>query len=243
MSSEADNTIDTDILSRQLVRGRQTAALSSVAADGQPHGSMVLVCCDLMARPVLLISKLAVHTRNVLADPRIALLFENCQGLESPLTGPRLSLAGKLQVTTDVLLQARFLRRHPEAEMYAGFEDFDFYQMNVASAHLVAGFGRIETLDADVYLYAGACNEELAAHEKDILDHMNADHADAVDLYARELAGAGGSGWTMTGLDAEGLDLRLRGDVCRIDFDTPVEKTGEVREKLVSLADLARKSG
>jgi len=242
MSSEAETCIDTDILARQLVRGQQTAALSSVAPDGQPHGSLVLTCCDLMARPVLLISKLAIHTRNILADPRVALLFENCRGLESPLTGPRLSLAGSLQVTTDTLLQARFLRRHPEAEMYAGFEDFDFYRLEVTSAHLVAGFGRIETLEADAYLYAAACNEELAAQEKDELDHMNADHADAVDLYAQKLAMAGGSGWTMTGIDAEGFDLRSRGEVCRIDFEMPVEKTGDVRQKLVALVDLARKS-
>jgi len=242
MSSEAETSIDTNILARQLVRGQQTAALSSVAADGQPHGSLVLAGCDLMARPVLLISKLAIHTRNVLADPRVALLFENCRGLESPLTGARLSLAGKLQVTTDALLQARFLRRHPDAEMYADFEDFDFYRLDVASAHLVAGFGRIETLEADGYLYAADCSEELAAHEQDVLDHMNADHTDAIDIYARKLAQAGGSGWTMTGIDAEGFDLRLRGEICRIDFDTPVETTGDVRQKLVAMVEKARKS-
>jgi len=241
MTKSEDTVIDTPTLARHLVRSQPTAALSSVSRVGQPHGSLVICCCDMAAQPVLLLSRLAVHTENILAEPRVALLFEDCGDLENPLTGPRLTLSGKLVQTKDTKLAARFLRRHPEAEMYADFDDFDFYQLDVTSAYLVAGFGRIETIERSEYLFDAPCNDELGQQEQDILEHMNNDHADALDLFAQQLAGLTSKGWLQTGIDAEGIDMRLGGQTARIDFDLPLATAHEARKKLVALVELARK--
>lgn len=240
MTSPDDNTLETPQLTRRLVRAQATAALSTVSADGQPHASLVLNCCDLAARPVLLISSLAVHSKNLTAEPRVALLYEDCRDLESPLTGPRLTLSGRLSPTHDDDLRARFLRRHRDAEVYADFADFDFYRLDVTSAHLVAGFGRIETIAAEALVFGPPCNADLAAQEAGIIDHMNTDHADAVDLLAHKLAQAEGADWTMTGIDAEGLDLGREGRLRRVNFETPLQAAAEARTKLASLVDLAR---
>jgi hypothetical protein len=169
-------------------------------------------------------------------------MFEDCHNMENPLTGTRISLNGRLRVTEDKAFQRRFLNRHQGAEMYAGFGDFDFYRLAVESAHVVAGFGRIETIEAKSYYFDATVNAGLAQTETDIIQHMNTDHTEAIELYANQFCGAVGKGWNLTGLDAEGLDLRRGGEIVRLDFETPIAAISEVRSRLVSLVAQARAS-
>lgn len=235
---------------RAVARACRTATLATLMAgsgngSGHPHASLVLVAFDLDASPLLLISQLADHTRNILADDRVSLLCDGTAGLAEPLTGPRASLQGRAERTEDPRHRARFLARHPGAAMYAGFGDFGFWRIHVERAHLVAGFGRIHWCDD--YPYAGDC-AALAAAEADILQHMNADHADAVQLYAAKLLGRTGSGWRLCGIDPEGCDL-IRGDgeetgdgpeLARLPFGRPVTDAESARAELVRLVKQAR---
>ena len=127
--------------------------------------------------------------------------------------------------------------------MYADFKDFAFYRVEVVRAHLVAGFGRIHWIDArDVVLDTGA-SAALAEHEPAIVEHMNADHADAVQLYATRLLGRAGEGWRMTGIDPEGIDLRRAGEIARLPFGAPVHDSESARAELVRLVKHARQAG
>lgn len=123
--------------------------------------------------------------------------------------------------------------------MYAGFKDFHFYRVAVERAHLVAGFGKIRWLEA-VEVLPGPVPAGFAESEAGIVSHMNDDHADALQLYAQRLLGLTGSDWRMTGIDAEGLDLRRAGQVARLPFDTPLANAGEARKALVALVGRAR---
>ena len=226
---------------RDLVRGLDRAALAT-ALPGQsgawPYVSLVLVAADHDLSPILLLSDLAEHTKAIAADGRVSLLFDGTQGLEQPLTGPRVTLVGRVERTADERLGRRFLARHPDAAMYAGFKDFSFYRVVVERAHLVAGFGKIRwlsTAELAVPVPAG-----LAESEDGIVRHMNEDHADAVQLYAGKLLGLAGSDWRMTGIDAEGIDLRQAGHVARLAFDTPLSAASEARKVLVALVGKAR---
>ena len=130
------------------MRAADRATLATVMRGDQPdaagpYASLVLVALDHDASPLLLISTLADHTRNLAGDARVSLLFDGTAGLDEPLTGPRVSVQGTAQRTDDPRHRARFLARHPGAAMYAGFKDFAFYRVAVSRAHLVAGFGRI----------------------------------------------------------------------------------------------------
>jgi putative heme iron utilization protein len=113
-------------------------------------------------------------------------------------------------------LKRRYLARHPEAANYAGFADFKFYAVDAERLHLVAGFGRISWMPATAVLLDAARTGTLAEEEEGILAHMNADHADAVDLYARAAEPDTVSGWRMTGIDPEGADLRRDGRATRL---------------------------
>jgi heme iron utilization protein len=227
---------------RDLVRGLDRAALATAlpAENGTwPYASLVLAAVDHDLSPILLLSDLAEHTKAIAADGRVSLLFDGTQGLEQPLTGPRVTLAGRASRTTDQRLGRRFLARHPDAGMYAGFNDFHFYRVALERAHLVGGFGKIRWLSA-AELMVPPPPAGLAEGEEGIVGHMNEDHADAVQLYAGKLLGLPGSDWRMTGIDAEGIDLRQAGRVARLAFDAPLSVANEARKVLVALVAKAR---
>lgn len=225
---------------RRLMRGRRTATLATALAAGAwPYASLVLTAVDHDASPILLLSRLAEHTRNLEAEPRACLLFDGTEGLESPLTGARASVLGRAERTAEGRLRERFLARHPDAAGYVGFADFGFFRFNVERAHLVAGFGRIHWAERADVLYAGE-TAALGDREADIVAHMNRDHADAVQLYAAKLCGAEGDGWRMTGCDPEGLDLARGPATLRLEFGRPVADAEEARAELVRLVKRAR---
>ena len=224
---------------RGLVRSLPTATLATaLAADGWPYASLVLVACDLDASPLLLISTLAEHTRNLASDARVSLLYDGTTGLAERLTGARATVLGMAERTADPRHRARFLHRHPGAAMYADFKDFAFYRVAVTRAHLVAGFGRIHWVEGAELL--GKAPAALQEAEDSILDHMNHDHADAIQLYATRLLGRSEGGWVMSGCDSEGCDLARPGETARLAFERPVADAEAVRAELVRLVQKAR---
>lgn len=231
---------------RALLRGLDRAALATAlpafppgdAEATWPYASLVLAAVDHDLSPILLLSDLAEHTKAITADGRVSLLFDGTGGLDQPLTGPRVTLLGRATPTTDERLARRFLSRHPDAAIYAGFKDFHFYRVALERAHLVAGFGRIRWLEAADLLPAPSPG--LAEGEAAIVSHMNDDHADALQLYAEKLLGLTAGDWRMTGIDAEGIDLRQGGRVARLPFDAPLADVAEARKVLVALVGRAR---
>jgi len=236
MTDELSRTV------RDLIRGLDRAALACLLPDAggpRPYASLVLVAVDHDLSPLLLLSDLAEHSKAIAVDPRVSLLFDGTGGLDQPLTGSRVSLVGRAQPTDDERLKDRYLAHHPDAAMYAGFKDFRFYRVALERAHLVAGFGKIRWLEPDDLL-AEPPPAALVAAEPDIVAHMNQDHADALALYANRLLGLAGEGWRMTGIDSEGVDLRLAGRVARLALPEPVVDAGGARKALVGLVAKAR---
>ncbi len=225
-------------LARQLLRRSGRAALAT-NMRGAPYVSLVLFVADLDATPLLLLSDLAQHSRNIAFDPRISLLIDATEDHPDPLTGPRLTLVGRAEAVPDPRLLARFVAHHPTSALYAEFADFRPYRVTAERGHLVAGFGRIHWIDRLDLLFLDD-HRGLAAVEPEILRHMNLDHADAITAYARNLLGRDGADWRMTGIDPEGLDLRSGNDTARLVFPAPVLTPEAARGTLVQLAAEAR---
>jgi hypothetical protein len=225
---------------RGLMRNSDRASLATIAGDGSPYASLVLLALDHDASPLLLLSDLAEHSRNIAGDTRISLLIDGTAGLEAPLTGSRASLTGTVAPLEDERLMARFVNRHPSAAAYAGFGDFRLHRMDLARAHLVAGFGRIRWIEGSDILLTGD-SRPLAKAEESIIDHMNSDHAEAVNRIARRLINDGpGEGWQMTGIDPEGADFRRGGAIARAVFRVLIWDAGAARSELVHLARAER---
>jgi hypothetical protein len=212
--------------SRRLLRRSRSAALATRQPDGRPYASLVTVAWDHDAAPLFLFSD----------------LVEAASRRVNPQTGPRLSLVGRIAASDAARHRRRFLARHPDAQAYAGFADFAVYAMRVERAHWVGGFARARWIEARRLLLPEKAWRGVAACEEGVVDHMNDDHADAVDLFARVLLGRRGDGWRMTGIDPEGIDLALGGRHARLDFAVPVTDAATCRERLIGLVEAGRRA-
>ena len=238
-----DAPFDACLAAKKLLReGRSGALATLMTGSGDPYCSLVNVATMPDGAPLLLLSKLALHTKNVLADPRVSLMLDERKDGD-PLQGARVMLMGVLAPATDDDARSAYLRRHPDAEMYAGFADFAFYRMAIGRAHLVAGFGRIVDLAAGDILVDTAGAEALLAAEAEAIAHMNADHAEACRLYATKLLGGPDGNWRCTGIDPEGIELQSGRLALRLAFPERVTGPGPLRAVLKNLADTARAAG
>jgi heme oxygenase (biliverdin-IX-beta and delta-forming) len=225
---------------KRLMREARSGALATLmAGSGDPYCSLVNVATATDGTPLLLISKLAVHTKNILADARVSLMLdERKEG--DPLQGARVMLLGTAARTESADARRRYLAQQPEAEIFAGFSDFGFYEIKLKGAHLVAGFGRIVDLSPADLLIDLASAEALIEAEPDIIAHMNTDHTDTCRLYATKLLGAPDGDWRCVGCDPEGLDLQWRRSGLRLPFPQRVTQPGALRAVLKRMTEQAR---
>ena len=238
MKDTAD--FDPKAAAKKLMREARSGALATLMVEsGDPYCSLVNVASAADGTPLLLISRLALHTKNILADPRVSLMLDE-RKLGDPLQGARVMLMGHAAKTESEDARRRYLARQPEAEMFAGFGDFAFYEVKLKGAHLVAGFGRIVDLKADDLLTDLTDAEALIAAEPEVIEHMNQDHADTCRLYATRLLGAPDGDWRCVGCDPDGLDLQFERIGLRLPFPQRVAQPGVLRAVLKQLADQAR---
>ena len=235
-----DTSFDPRLAAKKLLREARSGALASlIPPNGDPYCSLVNVATAPDGAPLLLLSKLAVHTKNILADARVSLMLDERKERD-PLEGARVMLMGTIAQHGDANARQNYLRKHPEAEMFAGFADFAIYRIQIEKAHLVAGFGRIVDLGPrDIFTDVFDANALVEA-EADAIAHMNADHKEALRLYATKLLGAADGDWICAGVDPEGLELQEGRMALRLAFPQRVTGPGPLRAMLKALADEAR---
>ena len=248
MAADVLRPVDDDLraIARGLRRGATTATLATLEqSSGWPYASLVTVASALDGSALLLLSGLSHHTKALTADPRCSLLFAKT-GAGDPLAHPRLTVFGRarfLEVGTEEHAHARrrFMARHPAAARYVDLPDFRFVAVAPQRALLNAGFGRASELArGDLLVPLTPALEPLHGSEAGAVAHMNADHADAVRLIARQLCGADDGPWALVGLDPEGMDMRLGERHLRHDYDAALTAAGELRNRLVELTRRAR---
>lgn len=239
---EPTSDFDPGKLAKSLLRrSRQGALATLMPGSGDPYCSLVNLASHPDGSPILLISRLAVHTRNILADSRVSLMLDE-RAAGDPLEGARIMLSGRAEQAEDErdLLQRRYLNAHPAAEAFVSFKDFAFFRIRPAGTHLVAGFGRIVDLKPEQFLTDLAGAEDLLAAEEGAVEHMNADHREAMGLYATRLLGAPAGDWRCTGCDPEGIDMQDGQTALRLDFPERVADGTALRKMLVRLVGEAR---
>jgi hypothetical protein len=230
-------------LARSLLRrSRQGALATLMAGSGDPYCSLVNVASHADGSPILLISRLALHTQNILGDARVSLMLDE-RAPGDPLEGSRIMLAGRAEEASGddlAILRRRYLNAHPSSEVFVNFKDFSFFRIRPLTAHLVAGFGRIVDLKPEQFLTDISDAGALLEAEQGAIDHMNADHRDAMNLYATRLLGAEAADWRCTGCDPDGIDMRSGATTLRLDFPQRIVTPAALRQVLKQLADQAR---
>ncbi len=220
---------DAGRIARSLLRrSRQGALATLMAGSGDPYCSLVNLASHPDGSPILLISRLAVHTRNILDDPRVSLMLDERAGGD-PLEGARIMLAGRAEEAGGeavALLRRRYLNAHPSAEAFVNFGDFSFFRIMPTATHLVAGFGRILDLKPKSFLTYISDAGALLEAEPGAVEHMNEDHREAMNLYATQLLGVEAADWRCTGCDPDGIDLQAGAETLRLDFPERVTGPG-----------------
>jgi putative heme iron utilization protein len=214
---------------------------------GFPFGSVMPYGLDERGRPIFLISTMAMHTQNLLANPHAGLLITQETGSDGDVLGAgRLTLLGDVVfVPEGEIAEARrlYLERHPNSKYWVDFEDFSFYRMEIVDVYFVGGFGVMGWVSA--LDYSDARPDPLADSAARIIQHMNADHTDALISMARAFAGIEATEAVMTSVDRLGFHVRLKNEEgargARIAFLRPAESALEVRTVLVEMTGLARK--
>jgi len=234
---------DPSKVTRFLLRSRREGALATLmAGTGDPYCSLVNLASHPDGSPILLISGLAVHTRNILADPRVSLMLDE-RAPGDPLEGARIMVQGHAERVREEQLQLvrrRYLAAHPSAEGFVDFADFFFFRIIPTGVHLVAGFGRILDLKPEQFLTDLSEAHALIEAEAGAVAHMNTDHRDALNLYATRLLGRSSGDWHCTSIDPDGIDLQDGGVTLRLDFPERVTDASGLRKMLVKLAEQAR---
>lgn len=222
-----------------------TLSTQSHHAAGYPFGSVAPYGVDASGRPTFLISSMAMHTQNLDADARASLLVMQPGWQEDPLAASRVTLVGDATPVPEAereAVRADYLERQPNARYWVDFADFAFYRLDVARIYYVAGFGAMGWVAADEY--RGAGHDPLADSAAGIIEHMNADHADALLLYCKVFAGHPADAATMTSVDRMGIRVRARRGErlqgLRINFPREVRTPLECRKVLVEMVRDAR---
>lgn len=226
---------------RLLLRRARTAALGTSNRDPKgPYVSLANIATDGQGHPVIFISRLAWHTRNIEANPEASVMVSEIPPEGDALTGPRVTVMGRFEPLPKGDIAARYAHHHPAARTYLDFPDFSFWRLKAQKIHAVAGFGRIETMEPDEVFLPESTAAAVMDQAESAIAHMNEDHADAVELYARKLLGAEAGKWRITAIDPDGAHLAREDKVLRLAFERPAEKAADLRQIFVALAQKAR---
>jgi heme iron utilization protein len=232
----------------QFLRTTHSGILSTFSAkfSGYPFGSVAPFVLDHSGQPVILISTIAEHTKNIIANPKMSLLvFDGNEDLQA---NARLTLIGeaKLIDKEDADLRARYLRYLPQAASYFDMHDFNFYRIEVAHVRYIAGFGKMGWVDGDTMLTLETIeNSQLATQETSIIEHMNADHVHSLIAYSKHFHNVSATKAEMLGIDTDGFDVKIADEqdktqILRFNFEQAIHDAQSARAALVSMSKAAK---
>jgi putative heme iron utilization protein len=236
---------------RRLMESERHGVLCTISREiaGWPFGSIAPYAISNSGDPILLISEIAEHTRNLRADSRSSLLIADSTAVEDPQAAARITLIGhSREVEAGDLdeVQGCYFERFPKSKTYFDVHDFSFFVIRIERARFIGGFGAIYWLDpAEIFLQRRA-PDALAPFAAEICHHMNTDHAEALILYCKAYAQRETNTARMTRVDSGGFNLEIPagngGETVRIPFPHPVLTPEDARHTMIDMLRLARAS-
>jgi hypothetical protein len=233
---------------RKFLRSTHSGILSTHSArlEGYPFGSVAPFVLDNSCQPVILISNIAEHTKNIALNPKVSLLvFAAGDDLQANARLTLLGEAVKIFKDKDTDLRARYLRYLPQAASYFDMHDFAFYRIHIHQARYIGGFGKMSWLsDVDMLSAIADSGALLASQETAIIEHMNADHAENLISYCKHFHNVDATQVQMLGLDCDGFDVEATVNnnttMLRFDFEEKIHDAQSARAALVAMAKAAR---
>lgn len=236
---------------RQFLRSTRHGILSTFSAkfDGYPFGSVMPFVLDHNGQPIVFISSIAEHTKNIMINPKVSLLV--FAGEADLHANGRLTLIGEAEQIdkNDTDLIARYCRYLPDSIGYLAMHDFAFYRINIYQARYIAGFGKMGWVSGEQIINLSLLegqhsNQTIATLETSMIEHMNQDHQESMLLYCQHFHGIQPEKITLIGVDSDGFDIQatLNNNMNRLrfTFEAPVFDANSARAAFVALAKKAR---
>ena len=247
VAAESD---DPAAVARKLLRAERQGALATLSLHkkGWPFGSVAPYALSDRGEPLLILSALAQHTKNALADARASLLVQDSAGLAPGAdvqAHARLTVLGRIVAvpsTEEDDARARYLARHPQAGRTARGHDFRFYALTIEEGRFIGGFGKICWVPGPS-LVIDPSLDPLLPHRDRICQHMNDDHAEALALFCQRFRGLSGTAPRMLQVDAHGFDVEqgeANRERVRFEFAEPLSTPEQVRLAMIELVGAAR---
>ena len=238
---------------RAFLRSTRSGVLSSYSLKfaGYPFGSVMPFVLDHNCQPIVLISSIAEHTKNIIANPKVSLLVfqsDHLKSAEDLHVNGRLTLIGEAEQLdkNDADLMARYCRYLPESTGYLAMHDFQFYRINIAQARYIAGFGKMEWLTGDELVDIKNIENatSIATIETSMIAHMNADHVESMLQYCQHFQGFTPSHVNLIGIDCDGFDIEavIKDDIkmLRFNFESPIFDANSARMAFIALSKVAQ---
>lgn len=227
---------------RALYNAKDFGVLSTLSAKlgGFPFGSVVPYCLDGEGMPVILISTIAQHTKNIKEDSRCSItILKDSNDVQS---NGRLGIIGHAEPLPEEQKDAeeRYYRHFPNSRGYHGTHNFSFYRIKPVSIRYIGGFGAIHWFEPADFLIS---NPFQSKGEDRVVDHMNEDHMKDLHLYCthyKQMDIGTVDKVRMVGIDALGFDVFVNNQKVRFNFDSPISNAGEARAAMVALSKGAR---
>jgi heme iron utilization protein len=234
------------IEAKQFLRSTRSGVLSSFSAkfEGYPFGSVMPFVLGHDCQPIVLISSIAEHTKNIIANPKVSLLV--FAGAEDLHANGRLTLIGEAEQLdkNDADLMARYCRYFPESTGYLAMHDFQFYRIHIAQARYIAGFGKMSWIAGEEIVDVNQSVNTIAQLETSMIEHMNADHIESMQLYCQHFHQVKPETVHLVGVDSDGFDMEavIKDDIkmLRVNFESPIVDANSARAAFAALAKTAR---
>ena len=226
---------------RNLLLSEYQSVLSTLSVDvpGFPFGSVVPYCLDRRGLPLILISDIAQHTRNIIADDRVSLIIAERHMIDQQAAA-RLTVLGRAKPVSDELLDCawRYYSFFPQARDYHKTHGFAFYVIHPERFRFIGGFGDIGWIEKDSLPLP---NPFALEEEQRIVEHMNVDHADSLITYCRtqRVSVVESDTVVMAGIDAEGMHIAVNDCIYRIPFPATIQTSMQARKILVEMSRAA----
>ena len=238
--------MDLAIEARQFLRSSHQGILSThcVKFAGYPFGSVTPFVLDHNCQPIILISDLAEHTKNIASNAKVSLLvFDNNDDLQANARLTLLGTAEKIK-KDDANLQARYCRYLPQSAAYFTMHDFSFYRIHITQARYIAGFGKMGWMEGNA-INQSILNDQtqmIAELETGMIAHMNADHQTSLVAYCQHFYGVLPDSVNLIGVDSEGFDVKADFNddtkILRFNFTAPIFDANSARAAFVAMSKL-----
>ena len=240
--------MDLALEARKFLRTAHHGILSthSTKFTGYPFGSVTPFMLDHDCQPIILISSIAEHTKNIISNPKISLVvFEKNEDLQANARLTLIGEAGQID-KNDANLMSRYGRYFPESIGYFAIHDFQFYRINITQARYIAGFGKMGWLDANALNKPQNqdTNQVIANLEDSIIEHMNMDHQKSLMQYCQHFYQIKPASVDLIGVDTDGFDVEASIDneikILRFSFQSPIFDAHSARLAFVALSKVAK---